>query len=60
MPFTMKHMSRIGFSARHPIMTFFLSYIIGTFCYGPITLGRLLYGGSFFAAILIGVYHEEK
>jgi len=60
MPFTMKHMSRIGFSSRHPLMTFFLSFIIGTFCYGPITVGRLLLGGSFFVAIVYGVHHEEK
>ncbi|CDW80065.1 UNKNOWN [Stylonychia lemnae] len=60
MPFKMKYMSRAGFSSRHPLMTFFLTYLLSTVLYGPITFGRLLLVGSFFVSILIGVHHEEQ
>lgn len=46
MPFTMKHMSRVAWSCRHPLMTFYFLLFITGLGYGEVTLGRFIFVSS--------------
>eukprot|EP00347_Sterkiella_histriomuscorum_P009492 403341007 len=60
MPFNMKGMSRAAFSCRHPLMTAFLFFFIGSSIYGPLTLGRVVFVIGFMSGIMLGISHEER
>jgi protein-S-isoprenylcysteine O-methyltransferase Ste14 len=60
MPFKMKHMSTLAYTARHPMMTGFLGILLGVNLYGQMTLGKALFNFFYMVAIMIGIHFEEK
>lgn len=58
--FTMKHMSRVAFLSRHPLMTGFYLTFIGACLYGPITLGKAVFLTYHSLAIRLGMSFEEN
>lgn len=58
-PFTMKHMSRVAFMCRNPVMTSLFPILLGPAFYGRITLQRFLFCSYQITAVLIGTKLEE-
>lgn len=60
MPFTMKSMSRVAFSCRHPLMTFFYLVLFTCIGYGKVTLGRFFFIVAELLGITIGLNFEDR